>query len=83
MLILWSRLRQTAAVSLLVPVLAACASSHREVARLEPVYCYRTLSDIACYAAPDRNRERELVGVYLRDPGSPGWPDGWLKAVGE
>ena len=81
MLSLWSRLRQPAAVCLMGTTVTACAGGHPSAARLEPVYCYRTLSDIACYPGPDRNRERELVGVYLRDPGDPGWPDAWLRAA--
>jgi hypothetical protein len=46
---------------------------------LEPVYCYRTIADMSCYTAPDAGREGQLVGVYLRDAGDPGWPDWWLR----
>lgn len=83
MLSLWSRLRQPAAACLLAATLAVGACSHPQVARLEPVYCYQTLAYIDCYAAPDRYHGRELVGVYLRDPRDPGWPDWWLRAAGE
>jgi hypothetical protein len=82
MLSLWSRLRQPAAACFLAATLAGCASPRPPAAHLEPVYCYRTLADTACYAEPDRDRERELVGVYLRDPGDPGWPDAWLRRAG-
>lgn len=35
----------------------------------EPVFCYRTLADVACYLEPDHGREGRLVGVYrLRAP---------------
>src|SRR5438045_849452 len=54
MLSLWSRLRQPAAACLLAATLAVGACSHPQAARLEPVFCYQTLADIDCYAAPDR-----------------------------
>jgi hypothetical protein len=34
-----------------------------------PVFCYRTLADVACYDRPDPGREGRLVGVYLRARG--------------
>jgi hypothetical protein len=40
-------------------------------AGLEPVFCYQTLADVACYTRPDRGREGQLVGVYLRDTEAP------------
>ena len=82
MLSLWPRLRQPAAACLLAATLAVGACSHPQAARLEPVFCYQTLAYIDCYAAPDRYHGRELVGVYLRDPGDPGWPDAWLRPAG-
>lgn len=68
---------------LLLPLVAgACAAPPQpaSLAVLQPVYCYQTLADVACYARPDRGREGQLTGVYLRDPRDPGWPDLWLQA---
>jgi hypothetical protein len=48
-------------------LLAGCASVQEPV----PVFCYRTLADIACYEAPDPGREGRLVGVHLLDPDDP------------
>jgi hypothetical protein len=50
---------------------AGCAASD-PYAGLEPVFCYRTLADIGCYARPDWGREGQLAGVYFRDPEAPG-----------
>lgn len=44
-------------------LLAGCASREIEPA---PIFCYRTLADVACYDRPDPGREGRLVGVYLR-----------------
>ena len=57
--------RATSLLGLLM--LAACATQD------EPptVYCYRTLADVSCYAAPDPGRESRLVGTYRRGSGSP------------
>lgn len=51
--------------------LAGCGWGRPEPVR---VYCYRTLADVACYDAPDRGRERQLVGVYWLGPDDPAWP---------
>jgi hypothetical protein len=40
--------------------------------RAGSVYCYRTLADVSCYAAPDLGRDNQLVGVYQRDPAASG-----------
>ena len=49
-------------------LLAGCTTRGTEPV---PVFCYRTLADIACYAAPDPGRERRLVGIYLLYPDDP------------
>lgn len=73
-----ARRRRTAAAALALLVLpAACAG--RDERRPEPVYCYRTLADVTCRTVPDPGREGRLVGVYLRDPDDPAWPDYWLR----
>lgn len=72
------RRRWAVAAALAVLVLpAACAG--RAEHRPEPVYCYRTLADVTCRTVPDPGREGRLVGVYLRDPDDPAWPDYWLR----
>lgn len=53
--------RYLMAAMLGLPPLAGCARDAEPV----PVFCYRTLADIACYEAPDAGRERQLVGIYL------------------
>ena len=79
-------LRRRCLVVLLAP---ACAGACSSTDPLEPVYCYRTLADVSCYAAPDPGREAMLVGTYLREPaatsGSAAEPApslGWLAAWG-
>ena len=73
--------------------LAACATT----AKQEAVFCYRTLADVSCYVEPDKGREQQLVGTYLRDPsaqapddvpaaggegpGAPDKPRGWFLGV--
>ena len=47
-------------------LLAACATPEEP----QTVYCYRTLADVSCYAAPDQGRESRLVGTYRRGPGA-------------
>ena len=47
-------------------ILAACATQEEP----QTVYCYRTLADVSCYAAPDPGRESRLVGTYRRGSGS-------------
>lgn len=70
---------------LLGPIgLAGCAGSPE----LQQVYCYRTLADVSCYVEQDRGHDAQLVGTYLRDPGSreqvdgaaggPDEPEGWF-----
>jgi hypothetical protein len=36
----------------------------------DPIYCYRTLADVSCYAEPYVGREGRLVGVWFRTPES-------------
>lgn len=60
---------------------AGCAAPRLDTVAggpLAPVYCYRTLADVTCRTVPDAGREGRLVGVYLRDPADPAWPDAWL-----
>lgn len=38
---------------------------------LEPVFCYRTLADVACYFERDRAVPGRLVAVYPRSVGEP------------
>jgi hypothetical protein len=68
----------TAAGLALLHLTAACAGP-RDERVAEPVYCYRTLADVTCRTVPDPGREGRLVGVYLRDPYDPAWPDHWLE----
>ena len=88
------RVRLAAAVAGPSLLAAACAGSD-PYAGLEPVFCYRTLADVACYTRPDEGREGQLVGVYLRDleapravdvqpatpgaPRAPGGSGGWIR----
>lgn len=68
-------------MAVLVASLAGCAGAgvdHAGPGLAAPVYCYRTLADVTCRTIPDPGREGRLVGVYLRDPADPGWPDAWL-----
>jgi hypothetical protein len=60
-----------------LPLLAGCARDAEPV----PVFCYRTLADIACYDRPDPGRERQLVGIYLQDPDDPSRKAYWLRHV--
>lgn len=65
------RRRSGAGAALLVlagGLLAGCGNRQAEMA---PVFCYRTLADVACYDRPDPGREGRLVGVYLRAEGDP------------
>ena len=73
--------------------LAACGTTDKQ----ETVFCYRTLADVSCYVGPDKGRDEQLVGVYLRDQatkamadgsasgsqgsGTPEEPDGWLVGL--
>ena len=41
-------------------------------ARIWPVFCYRTLADVGCYAETDPGRERRMVGIYAL-VGDPWW----------
>ena len=50
--------------------LAACA--HAPTSRRRSI-CYRTLADVSCYVEPDKGRDEQLVGVYLRDPAPRRW----------
>ena len=45
----------------------------------EPVFCYRTLADVSCYAEPDPGRDGQLVGIYLRDPDDDSDKLYWLR----
>jgi hypothetical protein len=36
----------------------------------EPIYCYRTIGDVTCYALPVPGEERRLVNFYGPPPGS-------------
>jgi hypothetical protein len=52
-------------------LLAAGCTGGDPYAGLEPVFCYQTLADIACYTRRDQGRGEQLVGVYLRNPEAP------------
>jgi hypothetical protein len=58
-------------------LLAGCSSAPEPA----PVFCYRTLADITCYAEPDPGREGQLVGGYLLDPGDPSRKAYWLSRL--
>lgn len=45
----------------------------------EPVFCYRTLADVVCYATPDPDRTGQLVGGYDAVPGDPVRPAYWRR----
>ena len=50
-------------------ILAGCAEAPPQAqpgdsGRVWPVFCYRTLADVACYAEIDPGRERRVVGIY-------------------
>ena len=62
--------------------LAGCAAPPPSPGPLAPVYCYRTLADVTCRTEPEPGEAARLVGVYLRDPSDPGWPDWWLERAG-
>lgn len=55
-------------------MLAGCADAAPEARpdRVWPVFCYRTLADVACYAGLDPGRERRLTGIYAF-VGEPWW----------
>jgi hypothetical protein len=36
----------------------------------KPIYCYRTIGDVTCYALPVPGEERRLVNFYGPPPGS-------------
>ncbi|HMR29906.1 MAG TPA: hypothetical protein PKA13_03200 [Geminicoccaceae bacterium] len=59
---------------LLAAALAGCSDAASEAApeRVWPVFCYRTLADVACYAEIDPGRERRLTGIYAF-VGEPWW----------
>ncbi len=66
-------LRRPHLALLLAPIgLAGCAGNPKP----EQVYCYRTLADVSCYAEQDIGHEAQLVGTYLRNPGTPSHVDG-------
>jgi hypothetical protein len=69
--------RAPPAVALAFGLLAGCAREPEP----EPVFCYRTLADIACYDRPDPGREGQLVGIYLQDPDDPSRKAYWLRHV--
>jgi hypothetical protein len=88
------RIRPAAALAGLGLLAAGCTGGDPH-AGLEPVFCYQTLADVACYTRPDRGREGQLVGIYLRDlevpravdvqpagpepPRAPGASGGWVR----
>ena len=76
--------RHLAPYRLAVPLgllgVASCSAHHD---RPGPVYCYRTLADVSCYAAPDQGRDNQLVGVYQRDPAASGQAGGDSRATEE
>ena len=75
-------------LTILLP-LAACAESWLAVSAApsvrepagprEAVFCYRTLADVDCLSAIDRNRDGRLVGVYLRELDDPSSKLYWLE----
>ena len=78
-----ARLRPAApAAGLALLLLTPACAGRREERGPEPVYCYRTLADVTCRTVPDPGREGRLVGVYLRYPDDPAWPDHWLQRPG-
>jgi len=60
--------RRAAPASLaLAALVAGCSGSSGEA----PVFCYRWLTDVTCYAEPHADADARLLGVYLRDPDDP------------
>lgn len=58
---------------LLTGILAGCADTPTpEPKATRPVFCYRTLADVGCYAEPDPGRERRLTAIYEME-GDPWW----------
>jgi hypothetical protein len=57
-----------------VALLSGCGSDwlpHEEaIDDGEPIYCYRTIGDVDCYALPVPGEERRLVNFYRPPPGS-------------
>jgi hypothetical protein len=45
----------------------------------EPVFCYRTLADVACYFGRDAAVPGQLVAVYPRPTGDPMTPTHWRR----
>lgn len=41
------------------------------VGEVEPIFCYRTLAEVACYFERDRTVPGQLVAVYPRPVGDP------------
>jgi hypothetical protein len=67
------RIGRGAAVATSVLLLAGCTSYESEYERLvydyEPIYCYRSLADVACFRTPDFRDERRIVNYYGPAPG--------------
>jgi hypothetical protein len=67
--------RRTALTGLgLATLVAGCSGSVGEA----PVFCYRWLADVTCYAEPQADADARLLGVYLRDLDDPSEKAYWL-----
>lgn len=55
-------------------LLSSCGSASspckKAVEDWKPIYCYRTIGDVNCYALPAPGEERRLVNFYGPPPGS-------------
>lgn len=60
---------------MLAGILAGCADAPlppRAEPKARPVFCYRTLADVACYTEMDPGRERRLTAIHMAE-GEPWW----------
>lgn len=73
-----------------LPLVAGCLGSSaspwreppappRAEGPIEPVFCYRTLADVACYFARDAAVPGQLVAVYPRPTGDPLTATHWRR----
>ena len=70
-----NHLARPALLSLLTLAAAGCAGPPAEV----PVFCYRWLTDITCYAEPLADADARLVGGYVADADDPSGRLYWLR----
>lgn len=72
------RTDRAARAALILGVLAPAAGCTSREASV-PVFCYRWLTDVTCYAEPHPDAEARLIGGYLEDPDDPGRATYWRE----